>query len=472
MIRFEIELDSPAVPAKKSGLSVRLSTISFDSQCDVKEEPVFKSIRNRLTALVLVGLVAAGSAGRLEAAGFALFEQGSKANAVGGAFVATADDPSAMFFNPAGNAYIDHFTLEGGGFVILRPTARLDGHSPYPGDGYSANMRKSLYAIGHGYGVLPLSDSVKLAAGFWSPNGLGVPWANPDTFAGRYINQRVDLRQLALSVQLAVKLSDWVAIGAGPEARFTDVKLSRNAPAVNPFTQRVVDVAHVSVVSEGTPVKVGFAAGLLVKPCERVRLGISYHSHMDVDLEGPASFGQISTGSPQFDAAVAQSLPFNKGARARTTIQFPSLTMFGIAYDVTPDLTLEVNGNYTTWKVFDQTVLQIDTLPDTILKHGWENTWAVRAGLTYKMGSSWVAGGFIYDQTPQPDADAGPFLPDANRTGGTIGAGIAFSKHLEVQVSSLFLWFHERTITTSKDNFSATYQTFAILPSATLKMSF
>jgi long-chain fatty acid transport protein len=449
-----------------------MSMISFASQCDVKEEPVFKSIRNRLTALVLVGLVAAGSAGRLEAAGFALFEQGSKGNAVAGAFTATADDPSAMFYNPAGNAFIDHFTLEAGGFAILRPTARLDGLSPYPGDGYSASMSKSPYGIGHGYLVLPLSDSVKLSAGFWTPNGLGVPWENQNTFAGRFISQRSDLRQLAVSAQLAVKLSDQVAIGAGPEVRFTDVRLSQNIAKFNPFTDRFVDVAHVSVVSEGTPVDVGLAAGLLVKPCERVRFGISYHSHMDVDLEGKAEFGQILTGNAQFDGLVAQGLP-GKGARARTTIQFPSVTMFGIAYELTPRLTLEADGTYTTWKVFDQTVLQIDGLPDTTLTHGWQNTWAFRGGLTYRVGSrSWVAGGFLYDQTPQPDADVGPFLPDANRSGGTIGAGIALGKHFEFQFSSLFLWFHERTITTSKDNFSATYKTFAILPSVTLKSTF
>jgi long-chain fatty acid transport protein len=439
----------------------------------VKEEPVFKSIRNRLTALVLVGLAVAGSAGRIEAAGFALFEQSSKGNAVAGAFAATADDPSAMFYNPAGNAFIDRFTLEAGGFAILRPTARLDGQSPYPGDGYSASMSKSPYGIGHGYAVLPLSNSVKLSAGFWTPNGLGVPWENANTFAGRFINQRNDIRQIAVSAQLAVKLSDSIAIGAGPEARITDVRLGENISAVNPFTQRVVDIAHVSIVSAGEPVKVGFAAGLLIKPCDRVRLGISYHSHVDVDLNGPASFGQIPTGSPQFDAAVAQSLPFGKGAQARTTLQFPSVTMFGIAYEVTPRLTLEADGTYTTWKVFDQTVLQIDGLPDTTLVHNWQNTWTLRAGLTYKVGSrSWVAGGFVYDQTPQPDADAGVFLPDANRTGGTIGAGIAVSKRFEFQFSSLFLWFHERTITTSKDNFSATYQTFAILPSVTLKSTF
>ena len=36
-------------------------------------------------------------------AGFALFEAGNKALGMGGAFTAVADDPSAFFWNPAGN---------------------------------------------------------------------------------------------------------------------------------------------------------------------------------------------------------------------------------------------------------------------------------------------------------------------------------------------------------------------------------
>ncbi len=434
---------------------------------------MFKAIGTRLAALVLVGLAVALPAARLEAAGFALFEQGSKGNAMGGAFVATADDPSAMFYNPAGNAFIDDFTMLGGAFGVLRPTARLDGQNPFPGEGYSASMSKAPYWFGHGYGVLPLGKDVRLSAGFWSPNGLGVPWQNQDTFRGRYINQRVDLRQLSVGVQLAAKLSDAIAIGAGPEFRFTDVKLGKNVSALNPFTQRVVDIAHTSVVSTGTPVKVTWTAGLLVKPCDRLRFGISYHAHVDVDIEGYAEFGQIPSGNAQFDGAVAQQLPFGKKTPARTTLQFPSVTAFGLAYEVTPKLTLEVDGNYVTWKVFDQTVLSIDGLPDTVLPHGWQNTWAVRAGALYKPSKAgWLAAGFLYDQTPQPDADAGPFLPDNNRTGVTIGAGLRVMKGVEVQFSSLFLWFHERTVTTSKDNFSATYKTFAILPSLDLKTTF
>ncbi len=433
---------------------------------------MFKSIHYRLAALVLVGLVAAGSAGRVESAGFALFEQGAKGTAMGGAFVATADDPSAMFFNPAGNAFAENkLTLEGGGVVILRPTANFDGVSPFPGDGYHAEMSKSLYAIGHGYGVLPLSNDVKLSVGFWSPYGLGVPWENPDSFRGRFLSQRVDIRQLSASAQLSVKLSDWIAIGAGPEFRFTDVKLSKNIGAINPFTQRFVDVSHVSIVSTGTPVKVGFTAGILIKPCERFRMGIAYHSHMDVDLDGGAEFGKIPTGNAQFDAAVAAGLPIGKTVPATTSVQFPSLTMFGLAYDLTRHLSIEVDGNYTSWKVFDQTVLHIAGLPDTTLVHGFENTWTVRAGMLYKGKAGWVAGGFVYDQTPQPDADVSPFLPDSNRSGGSIGAGVR-AGNFEFQISSLFLWFHERSIATNKDNFNGTYKTFAILPGVTIKSTF
>jgi long-chain fatty acid transport protein len=146
--------------------------------------------------------------------------------------------------------------------------------------------------------------------------------------------------------------------------------------------------------------------------------------------------------------------------------------MFGVAYDLTPNLTLEVDGNYTTWKVFDQTVIKIPGVPDSVLPHAWENTWAVRAGALYRGSKGWAAAGFIYDQTPQPDFDVSPFLPDNNRTGVTIGAGFRVLKGVEMNFSSLFLWFHERTTTTNKDNFSATYKTFAILPSVGMKTTF
>src|SRR5262249_16306799 len=140
-------------------------------------------------------LVAA--AGAAHGAGFALFEQGTKSTALGGAFAAQADEPSAMFYNPAGNAFADKLSVDAGGFLIFRTKADMDGLNPFPGEGYHAENTNSIYEIAHAYGVVPVAPGFNIAAGFWVPYGLGVPWKDPDNFRGRYINQRVDLRMFA-----------------------------------------------------------------------------------------------------------------------------------------------------------------------------------------------------------------------------------------------------------------------------------
>ncbi len=419
-------------------------------------------------------VLAVATAGRLNAAGFALYEQGPKGNALAGAFVAQADDPSAMFYNPAGNAFNESFTLQGGAFLVVRPSAHMDGQNPYPGVGYSTNMVKEPYWFGHGYAVFPLKPgSINLAAGFWSPYGLGVPWQNPDAFAGRFLAQRTDIRQIAGSVQISAKLADWIAIGAGPEIRLSDVKLSRNVGLYNPYTARFVDVAHLSLMSEGTPTKWTWNAGLLIKPCDRFRLGVAYHGHVDFNYAGTANFYQIPTGYRDLDALVASRIPIGKGPQGSTTIQYPGTLFFGVSYDVTPKLTINVDGNHTWWDVFDQTVIKIQGLPDSVLPHNWKNTWTIRAGAGYQANKTlWLGGGFLYDQTPQPDEDVGALLPDSIRTGVTCGAGIKLAKSFELQFSSLFIWFHERTTLTNKDNFNGTYKTFAILPNVSFKSSF
>jgi long-chain fatty acid transport protein len=430
-----------------------------------------KSFRLVSGAFLAVALVAAPQAW---GAGFSLYEQGARATALGGAFVAQADDPSAMFFNPAGNAFNEKLTLYGGAFGIIRPTADFSGANPFPGSGSTAAMKNPLYWIGNGYGVLPIKPgSINLAVGFWTPAGLGVPWENPDQFSGRFISQRVDIRQVALSAQISAKLADWIAIGAGPEIRISDVKLSQNAGALNPFNNRFTDVGHLSLISEGTPVDWTWNAGILIKPCDRLRFGASYHGNVKVNFSGTATLYQIPTGYPDFDAAVAAKYPMNKPLPGSTALEFPALLTFGVSYDLSPKLTLNVDANYTWWDVFSETTITIQGLPTKHIEHGWNNTWSIRGGLGYQASKNvWLGVGALYDTTPQPDFDVGPLLPDANRTGASIGAGFQLSHMFRVELSTLFIWFHERTTTTNENNFNGTYRVFAILPGIGIKSTF
>ena len=68
--------------------------------------------------------------------------------------------------------------------------------------------------------------------------------------------------------------------------------------------------------------------------------------------------------------------------------------------------------------------------------------------------------------------DAGPFLPDSNRTGVTIGGGFRVFRTFEFQFSSPLPLVPRAHDHDSRDNFNATYKTFAILPSVGMKTTF
>src|SRR5438128_9612770 len=67
---------------------------------------------------LLVVVAALLTSGAAFGSGFAIFEQGAEATAMGGAFAATADDPSAIFYNVAGIAQQRKAEVLFGGTVI------------------------------------------------------------------------------------------------------------------------------------------------------------------------------------------------------------------------------------------------------------------------------------------------------------------------------------------------------------------
>ena len=66
------------------------------------------------------------------AAGFALFEQGAKGMGFAGAFTAQASDPSAIFHNAAGLAFLSGTQIYGGA-TMVSPQFKFTGAAPFPG---------------------------------------------------------------------------------------------------------------------------------------------------------------------------------------------------------------------------------------------------------------------------------------------------------------------------------------------------
>src|SRR5512145_1166969 len=78
------------------------------------------------------------------AAGFALFEQGAKGLGFAGAFTAQASDPSAIFHNAAGLAFLSGTQVYAGATMVA-PRFEFTGAAPFPGPNVSEES-KAVYA--------------------------------------------------------------------------------------------------------------------------------------------------------------------------------------------------------------------------------------------------------------------------------------------------------------------------------------
>jgi len=164
-----------------------------------------------LLLLSLSVLLASGSA---FASGFALPEQGAKAVGMGGAFVATADDPSAIYFNPAGMAQQRNAEfLVGGTAITFSNQFTGDPNDPFT-SGQSGRYRAHTFVPPNAYFILPIGGNLTAGVGLMTPFGLRTNWQDP--WPGRFISRDANVKVLSVEPALAWQSSSGaVAIGVG-----------------------------------------------------------------------------------------------------------------------------------------------------------------------------------------------------------------------------------------------------------------
>ena len=425
-----------------------------------------------LVGCLLVGLWAV-TVVPVYGAGFSIFEQGSRAMGRSGAFTATADDPSAVFFNPAGLAFQHGLRVYLGGTTII-PSADFEGAEPFPGTGVTETMKSSIFFPPHVYLAYDVLDGITLGLGVFSDFGLTTEWDNPATFTGRYISTKTTLHSLTLNPAVGFKVSDRFALGVGLNVRSTSVELNRYVPFFDPFEFKVIDAATVKLSSD-TKWTFGFNAGLLYKVTDTLRIGFSYRHHQSADLTGDAGFNIFSTGNPELDAALAAALPAQP-IPVKTTVRYPKVLSFGVALDPWETWEVEVNVNWMEWSRFDRLDLTFPDNPDfdQTLREDWDDAFSIRIGVEKTVNDRWtVRGGFIYDQTPQPSQTATPILPDADRFAVNLGVSIHVTERWTVDLAEMLLFFKNRTTGADNDRgYSGTYTNFTNLAGISIGYSF
>ena len=401
--------------------------------------------------------------------------QGARATGMGLAFTAVADDPSAIFYNPAGLGWQKHFDVQVGGVFLSKVKGEFDGANPYPGNGNHEVEHKTTFVLPNIYAVVPLTPELNFGLGINAPYGLGFRWDNAETFSGRFVAQNAVIQSADINPVFSYQLIPQLAIAVGADYRLSKVQLEKNQAAINPFTNSAVDVAHVKLNSElkdnhGW----GWNAGVLFRPVPQFSIGAAYRSKIKVDYSGSATFQQRLTGNAQFDAVVAAQLP-QGNQNVATRIEFPETVNLGAAVVLPADFTVALEADWTKWSRFNELLITFNNpaIPSLDRHNNWSNSWAYRIGLEKKFSKFAVRAGYYRDKTPQPTGDVGPILADNDRDAFTAGLGYNTDRW-GVNLGDAYIKFKNRDTreSTNNDNFFGVYRESANVFALDFRLSF
>ncbi len=383
------------------------------------------------------------------AGGFSIPEQGSKAAGLAGAFTGLANDPSAIYFNPAGISFIKGMNLTVGSTFVV-PEAQ------YQNPDYSNTIYKQqdqFFTVPQVYYTHELEDNLTFGLGVYAPFGLGTKW--DAGWPGDYLSREIELANVHFGGVVSYKLMDNLAIAGSFAWSYATATLIKKAEPAGLASD---------VSLEGTGSGVHWGVATLWKPSEMVSVGISYKAATDLELTGDIVFSGAKT-----PAALA-----NEG-KGKVVLPLPSTLNIGVAVAVLSDLTVTADYNWSEWSRYEKLEIENTDL-DKVLSsspRNWDNTSTYRVGAEYT-GLAGVAlrAGFLMDSDPVDTKFSEPSLPDAARTGYTLGAGYKILDNLNLDAYILLLSWDEKEVKDNEFNFNGYYNTSATLFGAHLTYTF
>jgi long-chain fatty acid transport protein len=348
-----------------------------------------------ITHGVLVSGLLIGSAGPLLAAGFRMPHQDPEAIARGNAFVATADNPSAVYYNPAGITQLDghHWSL---GAYLVSPG--IDFTAP---DGRTASPDSDVQFVPQAYYVLsPQESPWSFGFGLYAPFGLGADWGKNTPFTTEA--EEATLVYVSFNPVVAYQVNDCLSVAAGLAVDYSDVNL-RQATVPGGFGQ---------FKYEGDDVGLGFTLGLLYQPTEQWSFGVLYRSRNEMNYDGTSKVEIPGLISPAVELPTTASL------------DYPQYIDVGVSYRPNDDWNFEFNLDWTDWDSVDTATFKGTALGDVPLPFNYESGFMYEFGVTRQLQNGyWVSAGYVYSENSVPDETLTPLNPDGNLHIGSVGFG-------------------------------------------------
>jgi len=407
----------------------------------------------KMLSVLVVLLFAATSA---MAAGFRLPEQGAKAMGMGMAFTAQADDPSAIYYNPAGIVQLEGQNVMIGGTYIRENGAEFTGTTPLTLSTSTSETQEDLdFVIPNAYWTRKAAPDFAYGVGIFAPFGLGQKYGNRQTSIFRNQVTNVEIQTIVVNPTVAWKINDVLSVGAGVDFMYGKAKLSQ-AGVVN--VGAPLNIFQLDLDGQGTAW--GYNFGVLLTPEGNFKVGASYRSGFRLDIKNAnVNLWEINSTVPFIPPGLSAADVFGGSSTyhtsASTTINMPATFQLGVAY-ILDRLTLEVDLDWTFWSAFKTLKIDIENntalLPDANRPEMWKDVVGVDVGAEYRVTDPMALRlGFRYDPSPVPANTLSPLLPDSDRFFYCAGAGYKF-RNWTFDLSYMYLDKKDRTVNNQTPN--------------------
>ena len=207
---------------------------------------------------------------------------GAKAAAMGTAFVAIADDSSAITHNPAGLTQLTGTNIYGGMTFVIPSTTYT---SP---SGRSEETDFQIFFPPHLYISSDLNTKdFRFGVGIFSPFGIGGrKWSNEGLT--KYSSTESLIATLSINPTLAYQVLPSLSIGVG-----LNYMLSRTQ-AKRMVNQSAFDADDGELILKGIGDGWGYNFGILFTPDKKVSFGFAYRSRIKVTHHGDIEFKNIA----------------------------------------------------------------------------------------------------------------------------------------------------------------------------------
>lgn len=357
----------------------------------------------------------------LLASGFGLHEQGVVGQGNAGAYVARAENNSALAVNPAGLARLDFSEFS---FNIRGTT----GQAHYSNEGQST-WRSDLYIEGlPGFFFNKSFGRVAIGLGSTMTHHQELDW-DEVTYPGRYLFNRSSFEVREHLAGLAFRLSDSTSLGV--TARFADLDYSFGRRLARPMDASAPSLFYeVQEEIEQSGNDIGYSVGFLWYPNRRRSFGITYHSPIEIDLDGNIDYTQAT----QLDDPRAQQAFAGAFAAATTTSAFeiPERLHVGFSTRATVRTRVEFDLMWEGWSAIERYDIQTtNSLGEgqIIIPRAWEDTTSIRIGADFqqKRALLWQIG-LAAMESPVPQETFQPDFPDYDRFAYSFGVAYTFKK--------------------------------------------